>query len=186
MKRYAAAAVLLVTAGVVGAVATSGGREEAAAGEPLADEKLRVTSQGKTGILGPESFCAAPNGEPIALACGGTIRAPGRAALPVRSGSRITLRLGTAADRVSVRYGRATRRGKVVGLTYSMPLRDAGEGRDWHLTMSPDPAKGRPGAIVFISALYSEPVRLRLPDRVSRPFEDASADFAIPVRASPP
>lgn len=38
------------------------------------------------------------------------------------------------------------------------------------------------GAIVVFSVTYAEPVSLRLPDRTSRPFKDASAEFAVQVR----
>lgn len=138
MKRVAIVAVLVVPAAV--AVGTSAGwTTQQPRGRALHDIGLRVSSQGVTRMLGPDSFCAALNGEPVTLACGGQMRAPRRAKLPVRLGRTITLRFGTAVGRVSVRYARAGKHGRLTALTYSMPLRAAGKDRDWHTVMSPDP-----------------------------------------------
>lgn len=59
----------------------------------------------------------------------------------------------------------------------------AGAGRRWRTVVSPDPALTRRGTFITFSAQYRDGVRLRLPDRMSKPFQDASAEFTVPVRA---
>lgn len=147
---------------------------------------LLVASADNRRIVGPASFCAPSNGEPIALACAvGRVRAPEGPKLQVRPGKRIALRFGTSVESVSVRYQRATKGGRVIALTYSMPLRSSSDdGLSWRTVMSRDPVLHRARTIAVFSVAYRDAVRLALPTRLSKPFTDATAEFAVPLSVS--
>lgn len=134
-------------------------------------------------IVGPTSFCAPPNGEPVALACGGRVRAPQGPKVPVQPGRPILLRFGTAADRVWVRYERATKGGRVIALTYATPIRSSSNGGlIWRSVMPHDSSLRRSGTIAVFSVAYRDGIRLPLPDRMTKPFHNATAEFAVPLR----
>lgn len=178
-----------LVAGVVGvvALASNGGgasRESRSAAASLSDAEIRLRSEGRRRVRGPESFCAKPNGEPIALACGGRMLPPRGRPLPVRPDQPITAVFGTKVEKISVSAMRATRDGRVVALTHATPLRRSGKGRHWRIPV-PHGAPRR-GAVLSVAVEYEEGVRLRLTrNRLSRPFRDASATFLVPLQMLP-
>lgn len=50
--------------------------------------------------------------------------------------------------------------------------------------MSRDPALHRARTIAVFSVAYRDAVRLALPTRLSKPFTDATAEFAVPLSVS--
>ena len=145
--------------------------------------QLLVSSEGRSRIAVAESFCAEPNGEPIALACGPAVRAPRGAALRVRPGAAVTLRFGTAVRQLWVRYTQLARDGRVLALTYASPVRRSAEdGRRWRIVASRDPSlRGKP-LVIVVSAAYRDPISLDVRGRQTKPFADAFAEFAVPLR----
>ena len=144
---------------------------------------LLVSSEGRHRIAVAQSFCAPANGEPIALACGSSVRVPRGRAFFARPGAPVTLRLGTAARDVWIRYSRVGKNGRVVALTHAAPLRSSGEdGRAWKLVVPRDPAVRRKRLVAVLSVAYRDPIRLDVRGRQTKPFTDAFAEFALPLR----
>jgi hypothetical protein len=189
MNRAIGGAVLLVlTCGgvVVAADLMSNESKDAAppasARNSLADEQLRISTPDGGRTLGPESFCAAPNGEAVSLACGSAVRAPRGRALSVRAGTPLSLRFGSAAERVSFHLGRVLHDGQTVAMTYDLPLRSSGNAHVWQMVVPRDVPLRVPRTVLTIGVVYRDGVRLGLRDRLSKPFTDASAEFAVPLQ----
>lgn len=182
---------LLASAGFVAALAGDADSERRTATSPQRVEHERgprathllVGSGRRSRIAVAESFCAAPNGEPIALACGSGVGAPRGAALRVRPGAAIPLRFGTAVRHLWVRYAEETGNGRVVALTYSSPVRGSQrDGRRWTIAMPRDPSLRKKRLVAVVSVAYRDPISLDVRGRQTKPFTEVFAEFAVPLR----
>ncbi len=88
------------------------------------------------------------------------------------------VRFGAPVARALMTVKRPTRSGRLVELTRQIPLERTSDPHVWR--MSVPVLRGR--RVIGLLAVYRDPVRLRLPDRLSAPFEDASGEFDIYVR----
>ena len=182
---------LLAGSGVVAALAGDAGSQRRVGTHPQRMEHeggprathLLVSSEGRRRIAAAESFCAPSNGEPIALACGSRVRAPRGDAFLARPGATVTLRFGTAVRDVWLRYGLVGKAGRVTALTYATPLRSPdGDVRVRRIVMSRDPTMRRRRLVLVVSAAYRDPIAIDVRGRRTKPFADAFAEFAVPLR----
>lgn len=171
------ASVAIAAVAVGGAVAASG---QAPSG---ADTSLKITSQKVTRELGPVSFCAEANGEPIALACRTRALRPGGSALPASEGHRITLRFGAPVRKLFVTWERIGPHGEIIPLNNPEPRRPSGAAASdptvWAVTLTRDNLRARSISVLVI---YDRPVSLVVGGRTSDPFSDATATFRVGLR----
>lgn len=133
--------------------------------------------------LGPQSFCARANSEPVELACGLRPRPDRSHILSARRNSKIDLSFAVPVRQAFVTYHAVGRSGESVALTRAIPLERESSKR-WTLQVNVAPTR-RDGRqlVATVLALYSRPVRLRLGHRMSEPFAQASAEFDLTITA---
>ena len=180
VRRWRVALAPVLAAGVAAVAASGVGQANGRATQSQTD--LRASSHGVTAKAALTSFCAKPNGEPVALACGAS-GAPRRGrAVPVHRGAAIRLVFGAPVARVFAAPKRVVQR-NVVEDSGLLPLEPTGDARIWLLRASPGLIERlSPGSFLGLFAIYRDPVAIRLPGRMSRPFEDATAEFGVRLR----
>lgn len=151
-------------------------------GSPSLASSIAASSQEATFRYGAVSVCAEDNGEPALLACGLRSVAPEGPALPVRRGVPVRIQLAVPAARVFQRQSRATADGRIIEVTRYAQLASDDDPMSWRV---PSPPPDSESTFLDILVVYRDPVRLQLqPGRLSKPYQRASAEFAIPLRQS--
>lgn len=180
---HVARAAVAVVVGVAVAAGIGAGvprGEAASASAALDDIQVRVLANNAGHVFGPDQFCAAPNGEPVSLACGVARRRSHRLLTP-RPLRQIRLVFGADAGSVFVTWQRVSRRG-TIALGYPTPLRyepgskDHPDPRHWTVPLGSAP---RETDAFELLVRYDAPVTLRLPGRRSTPFTDATSTYAF-------
>jgi len=141
---------------------------------PTGDVTVTAKSHGRAVTVGAASFCADPNGEPVALACDPGFAGRRTMRLPVHRGGLVQLSFG--APVLSGRWFVQREDDRTIGPAMT-PLRWADDRRrSAFLYPLTAPIRAR-RVLLRVEVAYLDPVRLQRRD--SQPFANAVAEFRV-------